>query len=120
MARNILGTDLETCCMDPVTGYYRNGKCDTGGQDRGLHTVCVRMTDAFLAFAKNQGNDLITPMPQHGFPGLKDGDHWCVCVGTVMDAMEENVRPKIKLEATHASVLELISLEDLRACAVED
>lgn len=85
-----------------------------------MHTVCMQMTDEFLEFASNQGNDLITPMPEHDFPGLKSGDHWCVCVGTVMQAMEAKILPKIRLEATHASVLEFISLKDLKACAIED
>ena len=120
MARNILGEALECCCMNPLTGFYRNGKCDTDGQDHGLHTVCVHMTDEFLEFAKNQGNDLITPMPQYDFPGLKPGDRWCVCVGTVMQAIEANKPPKIDLKATHSSVLEFISREILQACAIED
>ena len=120
MARNIFGDELECCCMDPVTGFYRNGKCDTDGNDRGMHTVCVHMTDEFLKFARDQGNDLITPVPEYEFPGLKVGDRWCVCVGTVMQAIEADKPPLINLKATHSSVLEFVSLETLKACAVED
>ena len=119
MARNVLGTDLECCCMDPVTGFYRNGKCDTGEQDLGLHTVCVDMTQEFLEYARDQGNDLITPSPQNGFPGLKPGDRWCVCVRTVMDAIEAGIPPRIHLKATHASVSEWIPSDTLKSCAVD-
>jgi uncharacterized protein (DUF2237 family) len=103
--------------MDPVTGFFRNGKCDTDARDPGMHTVCVDVTDDFLEFARSVGNDLITPVPEYGFPGLKAGDRWCVCVSTVMEAIEEGKRPRIRLEATHSSVLEFISMDNLRACA---
>ena len=119
MARNVLGGELEICCMDPVTGFYRNGKCDTDGRDRGMHTVCVEMTDEFLTFARDQGNDLITPVPEYDFPGLNAGDCWCVCVGTVMEAISAGKPPRINLKATHSSVLEFISIEDLKACSIE-
>ncbi|MEM7394638.1 MAG: DUF2237 domain-containing protein [Verrucomicrobiota bacterium] len=117
MARNVLGGELECCCMNPVTGFFRNGKCDTDGRDHGMHTVCVQITDEFLSFARNQGNDLITPMPQYDFPGLKEGDRWCVCVGTVMQAIEAGLPPRINLNATHSSVLEFIPMETLNDCA---
>lgn len=119
MARNVLGQDLECCCNDPVTGFFRNGKCDTNGQDRGMHTVCVEMTEEFLQFALDAGNDLITPMPEYQFPGLKPGDRWCVCVGTVVEAIEAGKPPRIVLNATHASVLEFVSKEALLALSVD-
>ncbi|NQU40762.1 MAG: DUF2237 domain-containing protein [Lentisphaerae bacterium] len=119
MARNVFSEELESCCLNPVTGFFRNGKCDTTGQDRGMHTVCVQMTDEFLEFAREQGNDLITPAPEYHFPGLKAGDQWCVCVGTVMEAIAADKPPRINLKATHASVLEFITLDALKACAVD-
>ena len=119
MARNVFGNALECCCMNPVTGFYRNGKCDTDGNDRGMHTVCIQITDKFLKFAKEQGNDLITPAPEYDFPGLQSGDRWCVCVGTVMEAIKANKPPLINLKATHASVLEFIPLETLKSCSIE-
>lgn len=113
MANNVLGSTLAVCCMDPVTGYYRNGKCDTGTGDMGMHTVCVQITKDFLLFAKSQGNDLITPMPSYDFPGLQEGDRWCVCLRTVQDAWKAGVNVKIHLESTHLSVLEFIDLKEL-------
>ena len=118
MARNVIGGELECCCNDPVTGYTRNGKCDTHPQDSGLHTVCIEMTEEFLLFAKETGNDLITPMPEYRFPGLTPGDRWCVCVSTVVEAIEEGIQPRIVLNATHASVQEFISTEQLTALGV--
>ena len=85
---NVLGTPLQSCCTDPVTGYYRNGKCHTGPGDHGLNVICVEMTDAFLEFGRQGGNDLITPHPEFGFPGLKDGDGWCVCATWYAKAVE--------------------------------
>ncbi len=120
MARNVLGGDLECCCLEPVTGFYRNGKCDTGGEDHGLHTVCVEVTEEFLEFARSQGNDLMTPMPEYGFPGLKPGNKWCVCVGTVMQAIQAGEPPLIRLRATHVSVLEFLDMEVLKSCAVDE
>ncbi|MCE9615976.1 MAG: DUF2237 domain-containing protein [Lentisphaerae bacterium] len=119
MARNVLGSELQCCCNDPVTGFFRNGKCDTNGQDTGMHTVCVEMTQEFLQFAKDQGNDLITPSPDHDFPGLKPGDRWCVCVGTVVDAIENQKPPRIVLNATHASVLEFVTKDTLMSMAID-
>lgn len=119
MARNVLGENLESCCNDPITGFFRTGKCDTNGQDVGMHTVCVEMTDEFLQFARDQGNDLITPMPEHAFPGLKPGDRWCVCVGTVVDAIAAGKPPRIVLKATHASVLEFVSKDALLSMSVD-
>jgi len=105
--------------MDPVTGFFRTGLCDTDGRDVGQHTACVEMTEEFLVFARELGNDLITPMPQYEFPGLKPGDRWCVCVDTVAEAVEAQVPVKLVLNATHASVLEFITRDQLKACAAD-
>ncbi len=119
MASNVLGTVLQSCCAeDPITGFYRTGKCDTGSEDKGMHVVCVQMTDEFLEFARDCGNDLISPAPQYGFPGLKEGNRWCVCLGTVVDAIKAGIAPQIVLEATHISVLEFLDLEVLQQYAV--
>ena len=118
MARNVLGTELIECSMEPLTGFYRNGKCDTCGEDTGQHSVCAQMTDEFLQFSRSQGNDLTTAIPAYNFPGLKAGDHWCVCLGRWIEAMEADVAPKIKLEATHASVLEYLDIEVLKSHAL--
>jgi len=118
MASNVLNTPLESCCMDPVTGFYRTGKCDTGPQDHGMHTVCVEMTDEFLQFAKDSGNDLITPAPNFGFSGLKEGDRWCVCMDTVKTAIAVGIKPKLILKSTHISVLEFIDLKQLEELSV--
>ncbi|MBN2163624.1 MAG: DUF2237 domain-containing protein [Pontiellaceae bacterium] len=114
MAKNVLGTDLVSCSTDPMTGFFRNGKCDTRADDQGMHTVCALMTDDFLIFSKIMGNDLSTPIPEYGFPGLKSGDFWCLCLSRWIQAYEAGMAPKIKLEATHASVLEFIDLKRLR------
>jgi uncharacterized protein (DUF2237 family) len=118
MARNILGTDLIECSVDPLTGFYRNGKCDTCGEDVGQHSVCAQMTQEFLEYSAGQGNDLMTPAPEYGFPGLRAGDFWCVCLGRWIEAYEAGLAPKIKLEATHASVLEYLDLDRLKQFAV--
>ena len=118
MARNILGTELIECSIDPLTGFYRNGKCDTCGDDIGQHSLCAQMTESFLEFSASRGNDLMTPMPDYKFPGLKAGDFWCVCLGRWIEAHEAGVAPKIKLEATHASVSEFVDMETLKDFAV--
>jgi uncharacterized protein (DUF2237 family) len=118
MASNVLGTPLITCSQDPLTGYFRNGLCDTCGDDRGMHTVCARMTDAFLEFSLRQGNDLITPLPAYNFPGLKEGDFWCLCLQRWLEAYRAGIAPEIKLEATHASALEYIDLDILKSYSV--
>ncbi len=118
MARNVLGTDLIECSLNPMTGFYRNGKCDTCADDVGQHSVCAQMTEAFLEYGAAQGNDLSTPMPEYNFPGLKAGDFWCVCLGRWIEAYKAGVAPKIKLEATHASVLEYLDLGTLKDYAV--
>ncbi|MCF7848599.1 MAG: DUF2237 domain-containing protein [Kiritimatiellales bacterium] len=119
MAKNILGGELMVCAADPVTGFYRNGKCDTCGEDAGMHTVCALMTEEFLEFSRKRGNDLSTPVPEHGFPGLQPGDYWCLCLTRWIEAYQAGMAPQVKLEATHASVVEFIDLEMLKAYAVE-
>ena len=118
MAKNVLGTDLKECSLDPVTGFYRNGCCDTGADDMGVHVVCARVTDEFLAFSKAQGNDLSTPQP--GFTGLKDGDQWCLCASRWKEAYDAGAAPAVVLEATHALALEWASLSELKAHAIKD
>lgn len=107
-----------TCSEDPLTGFFRNGKCDTRADDQGMHTVCVLVTDEFLTFSRNHGNDLSTPVPEFGFPGLKGGDYWCLCLSRWIQAYENDMAPRVKLESTHASVLEFIELERLQEYAV--
>ena len=117
MASNILGTPLQSCCSDPVTGFYRDGFCHTGPGDHGLHTVCAVMTEEFLAFTRSRGNDLSTAIPEFGFPGLKPGNRWCVCVTRWVEALDAGVAPPVCLEATHVGALEFVSLEDFQANA---
>ncbi|HSJ04225.1 MAG: DUF2237 family protein [Verrucomicrobium sp.] len=114
MPTNVLGTELKCCCRKPLTGFYRDGYCRTGNEDRGLHTVCAVMTDDFLEFSKACGNDLSTPAPDWGFSGLKDGDKWCLCVTRWKEAFEAGWAPQVILEATHMSALEFVSLEELK------
>jgi uncharacterized protein (DUF2237 family) len=119
MAKNVLGTDLQPCGTDPMTGFYRTGCCDTGAQDTGVHTVCAVVTEEFLAFSTSVGNDLATPVPAFGFPGLQPGDRWCLCASRWQEAFEAGVAPPVVLEATHARTLEWTSLDDLRRHAHE-
>ena len=119
MPTNVLGTELRCCCRDPMTGFYRDGYCRTGPEDVGLHTVCVEVTEEFLDFSVLDGNDLVTPMPEWGFPGFKPGDRWCVCVTRWKAALERGRAAPIDLEATHSSALEFVDLEDLKAHAVQ-
>ena len=114
MALNVLGTPLEACSLDPMTGYYRNGCCDTGSEDKGVHIVCAVMTEEFLAFSKERGNDLSTPVPMYEFPGLKAGDRWCLCAARWREAYDAGCAPTVVLEATHARMLEWASLDELR------
>ena len=114
MARNVLGGELQSCSTDPMTGFYRTGCCDTGGDDTGVHTVCVQMTEEFLAFSKEHGNDLSTPRPEFGFAGLVPGDRWCLCADRWVESFEAGVAPKVVLEATHARTLEWVDLADLQ------
>jgi uncharacterized protein (DUF2237 family) len=117
-ARNVLGGELQTCSVDPLTGFYRDGCCNTGASDYGLHIICVEVTKEFLEFSKMRGNDLSTPNPFYQFPGLKPGDRWCLCALRWKEALEANMAPKVCLEATHISALEFVDLEDLKAYAV--
>ena len=114
---NVLGTPLECCCREPMTGFYRDGYCRTGPGDHGMHTVCIVATDEFLEFSAAAGNDLSTPHEEHDFPGLNDGDRWCLCVTRWKDALDAGCAPQVVLEATHISALEWVSLEELQAHA---
>lgn len=113
-ARNVLGTPLQPCGTDPMTGFLRDGVCHTGPHDLGSHTVCALMTDAFLAFSRAQGNDLTTPAPEYDFPGLKAGDRWCVCAARWLEAAEAGVAPPVILDATHERALRRVALADLQ------
>ncbi|MBO1057296.1 MAG: DUF2237 domain-containing protein [Dolichospermum sp. JUN01] len=112
--KNVLGTELEICCTSPMTGFYRDGFCTTGGQDMGMHVVCAQVTEEFLQYTKSQGNDLSTPVPYFSFPGLKPGDCWCLCAARWQEALEAGVAPPVVLEATHARALEVCNLADLQ------
>ena len=114
---NVLGGVLEPCSSDPVTGFFRNGCCDTGPQDRGQHTVCATMTAEFLALSKYLGNDLSTPRPEFGFAGLKPGDQWCLCAARFLQAHEEGAAPKVRLAATHQAALAVVPLQVLQTHA---
>lgn len=117
--QNVLGSDLKTCCEDPVTGFYRTGKCETGPRDVGVHVVCAEMTADFLEFTKSRGNDLTTPMPEHRFPGLEPGDRWCLCAARWKEAYEAGMAPPVLLEATHEAALDVVSLDVLEEYALE-
>jgi uncharacterized protein (DUF2237 family) len=113
-ARNVLGSLLQVCSVSPMTGFARDGVCHTGPQDIGSHTVCAQMTEAFLDYSLQRGNDLVTPVPEYDFPGLKPGDRWCVCAARWLDAAEAGVAPPVVLDATHARALQKVSLADLQ------
>jgi uncharacterized protein (DUF2237 family) len=116
---NVLGEELGTCSAKPMTGFFRNGCCDTSAADRGSHTVCVVLTAEFLAFSKARGNDLSTPRPEFGFDGLKPGDQWCLCAARFLEAYEAGQAPRVKLTATHKRALEIVPLDYLREHALE-
>jgi uncharacterized protein (DUF2237 family) len=118
-ARNVLGQELVPCSLDPVTGFFRNGCCETGPHDVGLHTVCAVMTAEFLAFSARAGNDLSTPRPDLGFPGLQPGDRWCLCAPRWKEALDANAAPKVVLESTHEETLAIVTLGVLKDYAVE-
>lgn len=118
-ARNVLGGELLACCETPATGFYRDGYCHTGPQDLGLHTVCARMTQAFLDFSVARGNDLVTPRPQYLFPGLKAGDRWCLSVARWKEAFDAGVAPPVWLLATHERALAVVTLEQLTKHALD-
>ena len=111
---NVLGGVLQSCSMDPVTGFFRNGACDTCAEDQGSHTVCAVMTAEFLAFSKYVGNDLSTPRPEFNFAGLQPGDHWCLCASRFLQAHQEGCAPQVSLEATHEHALDIVPLEVLK------
>ena len=117
--KNVLGGRLDHCSHDPVTGFFRDGCCHTGPQDRGLHTVCAVMTDDFLSYSKSVGNDLSTPMPDFGFPGLKAGDQWCLCAGRWEQARQAGHAPKARLQATNMVTLAVCGLDELKAHAID-
>jgi len=117
--KNVLGGSLEICCTDPMTGFYRNGKCETGTSDRGAHVVCAKVSEAFLSYSADCGNDLRTAVPAYGFPGLKPGDRWCLCAARWKQAYEAGVAPPVFLEATHQRALQLIDIEILMEYAVQ-
>ncbi len=119
-AKNVMGGDLESCSTQPMTGFYRDGCCNTGRDDAGLHLVCAEMTDEFLAFSKSRGNDLSTPMPHYDFPGLVEGERWGWCVTRWKEAYEAGMAPLGNLRATHISALEFVDLEVLREYATGD
>jgi uncharacterized protein (DUF2237 family) len=118
-SRNVLGQTLQPCSLDPVTGFYRNGCCDTAAEDTGSHTVCIVATEDFLAFSKARGNDLSTPSPEYGFPGLAPGDRWCLCAPRWQEAFEAGKMPHVVLQATHEGALEYCSLADLKRYAMD-
>ncbi|HET9462985.1 MAG TPA: DUF2237 domain-containing protein [Thiobacillus sp.] len=118
-ARNVLGGPLQVCSVSPMTGFTRDGVCHTGPQDIGSHTVCAQMTATFLAYSLQRGNDLVTPVPEYGFPGLKAGDRWCLCALRWLDAAEAGVAPPVVLDATHERALQKIALADLQYHALQ-
>jgi len=118
-SRNVFGDPLQACSLTPKTGFFRNGCCDTGPEDIGSHTVCVEVTEDFLQFSKARGNDLSTPHPDFGFPGLKAGDRWCLCAPRWQEAFQENRAPRVVLRATHEGALEYCSLADLKRHAID-
>jgi len=119
MAKNVLGGVLEECSSSPLTGFFRDGCCNTGAEDVGSHTVCTRVTADFLDFSLSQGNDLLTAMPQYGFAGLQPGDQWCLCASRWAQALEAGAAPEVVLAATHERALEILSLDDLREHATD-
>jgi uncharacterized protein (DUF2237 family) len=117
--RNVFGEPLRSCCTSPMTGFYRSGCCETGAEDLGAHVVCAEMTAEFLEFSKSRGNDLSTPEPDFGFPGLKPGDRWCLCAARWQEALEAGMAPRVALMATHEAVLDYVSFDDLKRHALD-
>ena len=118
-AKNVLGEHLETCSLSPLTGFTRSGECETGKEDVGSHTVCAQVTQEFLEFSRSRGNDLMTPVPEIGFRGLRPGDRWCLCAARWQEALEADCAPRVALRATHQRALEVVSLDDLKAYAID-
>ncbi|MDX2129271.1 MAG: DUF2237 domain-containing protein [Chloroherpetonaceae bacterium] len=119
-AKNVMGGELECCCTSPLTGYYRDGFCQTGPDDRGKHVVCAIMTDEFLKFSRAMGNDLSTPRPEYRFPGLKSGDKWCLCASRWKEAFDAGLAPKVILKSTHEAVLRYVTLKSLQLHAFQE
>jgi uncharacterized protein len=119
-ARNVLGEPLASCSTDPMTGYFRDGCCNTRADDTGRHTVCAIVTAEFLTFSKARGNDLSTPRPEYDFPGLMPGDGWCLCASRWLEAYHAGVAPKVRLAATHEATLRIVPLAALKACATSE
>ena len=117
--RNVFGEPIEVCSLNPTTGFYRSGCCETGPEDVGVHTVCVEVTKEFLVFSKARGNDLSTPRPEYGFPGLNPGDRWCLCAERWQEALAAGVAPRVVLAATHEATLEIADLADLKRHALD-
>ncbi len=117
--KNVLGEKLESCSENPMTGWFRDGCCNTNEIDHGVHTVCAKVTKKFLEWAKKEGNDLITPHPEFGFPGLKEGDSWCVCAGTYAESIKAGIACPIYLKKTNEKTLNLIPIEDLKKFAID-
>ncbi|MBN3951822.1 MAG: DUF2237 domain-containing protein [Nostoc sp.] len=117
-AKNVIDGNLEVCCTSPMSGFYRDGFCRTGGQDFGSHVICAQVTSEFLEFTKSRGNDLSTPVPDFNFPGLKLGDRWCLCASRWQEALDAGVAPPVILSATHARALEVVSLDELKKHAL--
>ena len=118
-SRNVLGGPLKPCSTSPMTGFFRNGNCDTCAEDQGCHTVCVEVTDEFLTFSLALGNDLSTPRPEYHFPGLQPGDRWCLCVGRWKEALDAGMAPQVVLGATHEEALAVVALADLKRHAID-
>lgn len=116
---NVLGEKLATCSETPMTGFFRDGCCNTSDQDLGSHTVCVEVNDEFLEYSRFRGNDLSTPRPEFGFPGLKKGDHWCLCAARWLEAFEQGMAPRVYLMSTHQRALDVVPLETLRKFAAD-
>ncbi|MEM7583222.1 MAG: DUF2237 domain-containing protein [Acidobacteriota bacterium] len=116
-AKNVMGGPLDVCCKAPMTGFYRNGRCDTGPEDLGVHVVCAEVTEEFLTFSRSRGNDLTSPV--NGFPGLVAGDRWCLCVSRWKEAHDAGVAPPVILSATHEAALEVVALDDLLEHAID-
>lgn len=116
---NVFGEALSQCCVDPMTGFYRDGFCHTGPHDHGVHTVCAVVTEEFLRFSREAGNDLSTPRPEYGFPGLREGDQWCLCAARWLEAHEAGVAPRVKLRSTHQKTLDVVPLPVLKPYAID-
>lgn len=116
---NVLGMELKPCGIHPVTGFFRDGSCNTSKQDIGSHTVCIVATEEFLAFSKDRGNDLSTPLPEYGFPGLKPGDRWCLCAARWKEALDAGKAPRVAILSTHQACLEILSLDELKQYAID-